>query len=432
MIELPKKANKPTQNEFLFKRDIESSKVSKIMQAINYGWASTGACLGTIDLSWSTTSPNYTTVNAGAGLDLDQINPMMSPRREEIGALRNTEGVYIVEFQVFARDVDLEVALYRTDTGGFGAKPSAAATDLANLAFDTSWEWKSVFVLFEGVPTFGNTEHLVTFKGRYAQNGSGQADIKQVAINEIRHVNLTYDVGDDLDSYCSEWVGPYADGVSIPADTYLDGDGCQFPFYRRDFDGAPQMVRDAVSPGVHAIRFDGSNQLVTDPFNMDGADGVVVSMAFRDFDQNVDGVLWTKRSNSPNYAFHCFLTGTTIRWRIYLRNPDDGTYSNFNFNSLGTRPPQGVWVDLSLVWSQSRQRLEIWINGELVETFSTGSTYTVIEDSGGDRLFALNAFTSDAYHLNAQVSTPTVITRDLSIRELDKHHQWRRSQHGIY
>jgi hypothetical protein len=220
--------------------------------------------------------------------------------------------------------------------------------------------------------------------------------------------------------------------VSIPADTYLDGDGCEFPFYRRDFDGAPQMARDAVSPGVHAIRFDGSNQLVTDPFNMDGADGVVLSTAFRDFDQNVDGVLWTKRSNSPNYAFYCFLTGTTIRWRIYLKNPNDDTWANFNFNSLGARPAQGVWVDLTLVWSQSRQRLEIWINGELVETFSTGSTYTVIEDSGGERLLALNAFASDSYHLNAQVAQPTVINKDLSLRELERHFQWRRSQHGIY
>jgi len=422
MIELPKKPNKPTQNEFLFKRDIESSKVSKIMQAINYGWASSGACLGTIDLSWSTTSTSYVTANSGAGRDLDQINPMVSPRRKEIGALAQTDGAYIVEFQVFGRDVDLECSLYRADTGGFGAKPSAAATDLANLSFDTSWEWKSVFVLFEGVPTFQNTEHLLKFRGRYAQNGMGQGDIKQVAVNEIRYANTAYDQKDSLWLYGSEYINPYADGQDVDD---WDVDGAELDLVA--IEGTPTMVRDGVATNVHSVAFDGSSSLGSDPFYLEEPAGLLGAMAVKVDSAAGTGARYamTKRGAS---AWSFFVAHDSSSLVFYLKTTN-GSGSDI-FDAVGTgQVPSDTWIDLVFWWDRSTSLLTLFKDGVQVDVEITPVGYELAD---ANHPFYVGQYYVSNNHWMGELAMPTVLTGSFTRRQVEHFIQWRRSQHGIY
>lgn len=416
MIELPEQPARPAPTDFLRKRDIRADKVTAMMEALEYAWASTGANIGTFELDWSTSSTSYTTINdAGNGLDLDQLNPLISPNRAEIGPLATSTGAFIVEVQVFGRDVEVEANLHRDDDSGF---IPAAATESGVVSIADDWQWRSVYLLLNAEAVLGNKDCLLKLRARHAQGGTSEASIRSVAVNEIRHVNLAYERLGDLAIYGSEWVGPYADNEQVDA---WDSDGAAGTLSVSS--GSPTMARDALSTGVHTVDFDPSSSTDTlesdTSFDLSTSDGFLFACAVKLDVQDTTRLIFQKVGGSQGYAFVLYCDGSTIAGEI-----QDGGYRNVS-TPLGA----GQWVDCAVRWRKSDALLELWVNGTRVDT-SIGTPGAPLDDSVG--VMRMGSFQNGLYPFDGQAAMPLLLEGSYTSGQVQHLMQWRRSLHGLF
>lgn len=419
MYEAPEKPDRPVGTEHQYRDEIRTDKESSIVETLNWAWATTGARGGPWvwpeGSPWSTKSTSSTQVNDNAGADLDQISPIITPRRSELGALAAApgDGPYIVELQVYAVDVVVDFTLFRRPEDDV----TWTATATASVTFGTTPQWRSVYVLVEDTASFGYGEHLIELHGAYAQGGTESGDIYQVQPLEIRHSNLPHSELSSLELYGSEWVGMYGGGVVVES---WDDDGAQSALDR--VSGAPLMRRDEVTQDVHAVEFAAGPDLfeTSNAVDLSGAAGFIVACAMaRDADQAMVAIGKSSANISEGFSLLFGFNGSNGLVQIVT---SAGSHS-----AAADGGAVGTWNDWLAWWDSDDKKLRLFRDLEQVSVVNTGTTLADDETA-----FQLGALNGRLYPFDGKAAMPLFLEGGFTRHQVEHLMQWRRSIHGLY
>jgi len=73
--------------------------------------------------------------------------------------------------------------------------------------------------------------------------------------------------------------------------------------------------------------------------------------------------------------------------------------------------------------------MEVFINGSRVGSVDVGA-YNIVMDDVGSVLWG--AYVDEGYNPDGWMAYPTLIRKDMTSAELQKHMLWRRHKHGVY
>ena len=413
------------EGNFLYGEDIESTDWLTLMQRQNWAWNSAGAKLcghAFYDLWRTSNSPGaYTTSNdySTEGVDLDHIGAFISPRRRWA---RSTEhNLRAVEVKVRGRNVDLVADFYPMKDGE--AKP-ASPSHSVNVVIPNSagYSWASQTVVLD-VGLYDDTVYWVEFRATRESTSYSYGIVHQLAVYdcEFRPPGYYENLG-LLDIHGADWVTDEDEGAQVEQ---VYSDSANFDLIQEDID-PPTMAHDEVATYFNALDFQADTFYRTPPeVNYDGADGIVMSTLIKERSQP-QMTPWTKDGGSvPWYAL---FTGSSLYWQLHLRD-GAGSSTNVSLSISGARPATGGWYDLTMCFSQSRAVMEVFINGSRVGSVDVGA-YNIVMDDVGSVLWG--AHTDEVYNPDGWMAYPTLIRKDMTSAELQKHMLWRRHKHGVY
>ena|SRR5690554_1046551 len=415
MLEFPKKKELPLITDHRFRQDITAQKMADIVRSLNWGWATAGSRVGVWGWvgGWLTESATWTTVSANGVLNLDQVSPIITPQREEIGPLSAQYGGYVIEVQIYGVAVDLEVQVWPRD---YNTDMILLPTHTAIMRCSANGEWSSTSIaLKDPAPDNG---YMLSFRGRATEDLGG---IYQIEINEVRYPSLAY-TADILVAYGSEYVGPRPDGVLVFGWDADCDDVTGGQFYR-DF-GNTAMRRDAIAPGVHAVEFLGDAKMPTEyDVDFSTADGIVGAIALR---RNVGSGSTNMRPFSKLNPWVYSMAAQVSNTRAYLQ---------LRFLSVSRHvyidiPPHGTWYDLVWHWDCKSGSINIWLNGE------PGTSATA--PAPGDPLYdipspiILGCSPQNTAYWDGQIAMPAFFAGDITESDALAYIDYRRHIHGIF
>jgi hypothetical protein len=399
-FEFPHLPDTPERADHRFKDKIQASAWSEVVQTINHGFGTTGPQLGAWSWGsggWQTSSSSYTTTNSASGVDLDQINPVVTPSRE---LLLGCDGDCIVEFEAVGSDVDLEIKVY-DDTG--------TLQDTLEISCGATTEDRRAY------SKLAPGTYRLALRGR---TSGSTGIVYQVAARELPLENLCFDAASDCGVNGGFWVGQYADGDNVSS---WDNEGTGGDFLSDD---PPAMNRDALATGVHAGTFDVANAEFMETegtFELSDTNGFLLGCAMKPTgtESYMIGLTKNRSSGYASYVGFQYSSGDYI-----LRSKTYTSSTNYTLtHNLGASPG---WID-GLIWWDG-DVLRLISNGEFVDTASTAGTLLT-----GDDTAVLGALSnSPNFEFDGDLSMPVVVGGAFSRRDVDRFIQWRRAIHGIY
>ena len=416
------------EGNFLYGEDIASTDWLTLMQRQNWAWNNSGAklCGHAFHYLWRTSnSPGvYTTSNdySTEGVDLDHIGAFISPRRRWA---RSTEhNLRAVEVKVRGRNIDLVADFYPMKDGE--AKPASPSHSVNVVTPDSDgYSWASQTVVLD-VGSNDDTVYWVEFRATRHYTFYIHGIIHQLAVYdcEFRPPGYYEDLG-LLDLHGADWVADEDEGEEVEQ---IYNDSANFDLIQEDID-PPTMARDEVATYFNALDFQADTFYQSSPdLNYDGAEGIVMSTLIKERSQQSLMAPWAKDGGVWAPTWYARFIGSALYWQLLLRD-GAGSSQYFTLSTLSSRPAAGGWYDLTMCFSQSRAVMVVFINGVLVGSATVGA-YDIITDGAGPVFWGAN--TEEGYIPDGWMAYPTLIRKDMTSAELQKHMLWRRHKHGVY
>ena len=404
-LEFPFLTDRPERADHQYKDVIQSGKESELVQTVNHGWATTGIELGAWSwgsVGWSTDSVSYVTANDEAGIDLDQINPLVEPSRTLWFA---TTSVTIVEFEAIGDELDLEIEIIAQDGNG---RPESAPTDtvVVEITSETAESGFAYSLLEPG-------SYVLRLRGR--TNGK-DALLNQFAVRELPLENLAFDYPSNLVARGTFWVGPFADGGPLRS---LDSDGAQDGFVANTWG---TMERDTFATDVHSFGLSGDEDFDTSSnHDLSGTAGLLVGIAFKKDVEAPGPPIYKTASNSEGYAF--WIDPGPDVFGVAIVHSDTAYWASWE----GDIPDVDEWHDVVFHYSTATGRLRVWVDGAFVAS-ATISGGGPLDDTSG---FIHLGHDGGSSVFEGSIAMPEVYDFDPSDREIQRYIQWRRSIHGL-